>query len=522
MFTVVAPPPPPPGSEASAADTTLRGDLLDVTVGRKHLAWTPEQAPSNSTFVERGRNREFLRDVWCLEFAFRPPRMIDVDVPVTGAKMRRKRIWYLVYRVRNTGGRRTVVDPEDATTRKTEAFERPIRFVPHFVLESLEPLADAEGSVSSRAYLDRLVPAALGPIQRREGPERRLLDSAAMSERDIEPGEERWGVATWEDVDPRIDFFSVYVRGLTNALRWRPRADARPGAADPPGAGLEQAILALRLDFWIPGDDRATEHGREIQGGFAGLFERTTLGSRLLEALGRPRLDGSQPANGFERLGLAWSDLLEPDAGEGTRSLLPLEKVIGAIDAIADPADRGVAVRLVFGSLGAKAFEELASSLAAPVEAGRDAERRAALAGEPLGLTPEDVERDPLKSLAKIVRTLESRPTVAERRDLAARLFGPAAPRIEWLARQVALGRTTAALDAVDADVPAIAAGDALAACDAARTAIDRVTNPDDRRRLLQGLFGPRGPDLYAAATAGREGIDHAWVFRYETDGLEP
>ena len=26
-----------------------------------------------------------------------------------------------------------------------------------------------------------------------------------------------WGLATWEDVDPRVDFFSVYIKGLTNA-----------------------------------------------------------------------------------------------------------------------------------------------------------------------------------------------------------------------------------------------------------------------------------------------------------------
>ena len=28
-----------------------------------------------------------------------------------------------------------------------------------------------------------------------------------------------WGLATWTDVDPRTDFFSVEVRGLTNAQR---------------------------------------------------------------------------------------------------------------------------------------------------------------------------------------------------------------------------------------------------------------------------------------------------------------
>ncbi len=31
--------------------------------------------------------------------------------------------------------------------------------------------------------------------------------------------DEVWGVATWTDIDPRTDFFTVEVRGLTNAQR---------------------------------------------------------------------------------------------------------------------------------------------------------------------------------------------------------------------------------------------------------------------------------------------------------------
>ena len=75
--------------------------------------------------------------------------------------MRRKKIWYLVYRVRNTGGRRTVIDPGDRTQRTTESFEAPVRFVPHFVLESIEGLAHPEGAVHYRGYLDRVIPEAI-------------------------------------------------------------------------------------------------------------------------------------------------------------------------------------------------------------------------------------------------------------------------------------------------------------------------------------------------------------------------
>jgi hypothetical protein len=514
-LTVVSPPPAPPGDEASAADTSLRGDLPEITSGLRARAWKPRQAPANATLVERGRQREFLRDVWCLEFAFKPPRMIDVDVPGAGSQMRRKRIWYLVYRVRNVGGRRTVVDPAEPARRSTEKFERPIRFVPHFVLESMEPLADGEGLASYRAYLDRVVPAALGPIAAREKLRPPLFDSASMVETEMRPGDERWGVATWEDIDPRIDHFSIYVRGLTNALRWRLPAGVDVEPDDPPGARTEDALQALRLDFWRPGDERGQPE-EEIRVGFAGMFERMTLGARLLAATGRTRADASEPVAGLTELGLDWTKLLEPDAGDGGASLLPLMTVLRAIQAIPSPADRGAAVKLALGDLGPRAFEDLARALAAPADAAREAERREALAT--VGVDPAAVADKPLDALAAIVRALEAQPFLADRRALAVRLFGAAAPQVEWLARQVALARALGALEAIDGDAEAIAAGDALAAFDALRPAIEAVDDPARKRDVLRGLFGPRGPELFAKATAVHEGIDHAWVFRYETE----
>ncbi len=59
-----------------------------------------------------------------------------------------------------------------------------------------------------------------GPIQLREGHNQKLLTIVRMC-RDIAVGETRWGVATWEDIDPKIVRFSVYVVGLTNAYRWK-------------------------------------------------------------------------------------------------------------------------------------------------------------------------------------------------------------------------------------------------------------------------------------------------------------
>ena len=457
VLTVIPP-------DRSADDTEQRGDLFEITRGRADRKWTPRQAAVNATLVERAKNREFQRDVWGLEFAFKPPRLIDVDVPVSDLRMQRKRLWYLLYRVRNAGGRRTVVDKDDPTSRRSETFETPVRFLPHFVLESLEPLADSEGNSAYRAYLDRVVPAAMEPIRRREDPGLTLYDSASMAGKEIAPGEERWGVAVWEDVDPRIDFFSIFVRGLTNSIRWREKPGADFSKESQPGAGMEQTLECLRLDFWRPGDDRR-EVEEEMRVGYAGMFERMSLGSRLLEAVGRPRLTKSAPLDGLDQLDLRWGDL----QGASASDLRPLDKVVEKLAAIQEPAVREAVVRSLFGDPGTEYLRELWPLLTATANAEREAALRAS-------------------------------------------------PRFDRLLYDLAIARTLDAMEAMSLDPQTVAGGDAMAAFVALRTAADAEPDVDKRKKLLDGLFGSRGSDLYAAATAVREGIDHSWVFRYEID----
>ena len=512
VLTVVPP-------DRSADDPLQRSDLLEITLGRADRRWTPKRSPVNTTFVERAKGREFAGDVWCLEFAFKTPRMFDIDVPVSGARMQRKRIWYLLYRVKNTGGRRTVVDAQDPSKRATEPLQQPVRFLPHFVLESLEPLADGDGATAYRAYLDRVVPAAMASITAREKPPGRLHDSASMTEADIPPGEERWGVAIWEDVDPRLDFFSIYVRGLTNAIRWRQIPGSTIGPDDPPGVHMEHALETLRLDFWRPGDDR-DEIEEEISVGYRGMFERMTLGSRLLESVGRPGLTKARPTWGLDALGLKWSDLLEPDAGGGVSSLVPLEKALRRIAALPDPRARGAAVNDVFGDLGIQGIEDLTRALAGPVDAQRDAARRGAL--ERIGLTPEQAATQPLETLVKVVRALEAAPTYEDRVRAATAVFGPAGRRVDQLAKNLAAARAVAVLEDLQARPQDVGGEDAIATFASLQRLLESHPEVERRPEMLQGLFGPQGPELYAAAVAFHEGIDHDWVFRYERDSLGP
>jgi len=509
VLTVISP-------DLALDDSLQRGSLVEVTEGLAALQWVPQRAAINTTLVSRAGRVEYPREIWCLEFAFKPPRAIAVDIPIGDRRMRRTNVLYFVYRVKNVGGRRIVTkrleEPgqADPVERVMERFEKPVRFLPQFVLETREGLGDTEGISTYRAYLDRLVPSAMDAIRLREDPARELLDSASISATEIAPGEERWGVAIWEAVDPRIDYFSIYVRGLTNAIRWRQRSGTHIGPDDLPGKHIQQTLESLRLDFWRPGDVA----GEKIAVGYRGMFERMALGGRVLSALGWPGHTSSRPQAGLQRLGIPWDDprLREP-AGAGGTSLLPLVGVLDTLAKVEDIDARSQAAREVFGDVGVVAIEELAKAAAGPVDPDRARQRRQAM--QPLGLSPEAVEADPLLALAKITRGLESVPDLGDRRAKAMEIFGEAAPRLEWLARAVGVARALAALDVTDADPVAIARMDARDAFEATSDALAAAPE-GDQDKLAEAMFGPEGPVLLAEARFLHEGETHSWGFRYE------
>jgi hypothetical protein len=250
-------------------DAILVRDLVEIR-RRDDLAWDPVSNPVSRTLYEMAHNAPFVQDIWCLEFTFKPLRMISVDIPQASGRMQRKLVWYMVYRVRNTGvGTAATIAPDGTFNTESQGLE-PLRFVPQFVLSSKE--RDRQGELIRKEYLDRVIPSAMGPIQDREFGGEPLLHSVEMAaqELSIESGRSErglWGVAMWEGVDPELDFFSVEVGGLTNAYRWE---DSEEGvAADAaPGTGRKFERRVLQLNFWRPGDEYG-EDEREIRLGAA-------------------------------------------------------------------------------------------------------------------------------------------------------------------------------------------------------------------------------------------------------------
>ncbi|MCL4202573.1 MAG: hypothetical protein KJ000_08765 [Pirellulaceae bacterium] len=228
--------------------------------------WTPNFAPPTGTLKAKASQVTLRHNVWNLEFAFKPLRMVHVDIPQPTGRMQRKLIWYMVYRVRNLGGHLTPVPVEDEHQLKTYTAQRvdevmnvgaaqptaSIRFFPHFVLESRQV---------KKAYLDVIVPVAIPVIELREMRGAKLFNSVEISRVPIQVSKSEdenavWGVVTWMDVDPNIDFASVFIQGLTNAFR----TDRTPDG---------QAVYrmkTLQLNFWRPGDS-VYEHEGEIRYG---------------------------------------------------------------------------------------------------------------------------------------------------------------------------------------------------------------------------------------------------------------
>ena len=220
------------------------------------LHWTPQTVSKAETLVGKATNVPFHRDVWNLEFSFLPMRMITADVPQPDGKMRPTRIWYMVYRVTNRGGHLHPEQQPDGSWA-IKKVDHPVTFVPSFTLYNPE---------LRKSYLDKIIPVAMAPIRAQEDPRRRLLNSAEMMRQPIEvstANEDRsvWGLATWESgfesgdmVDPRTDYFSIYVDGLSNAYKFVDQPGAYQ-AGDPPATGRHYREKTLQLNFWRPSDE---------------------------------------------------------------------------------------------------------------------------------------------------------------------------------------------------------------------------------------------------------------------------
>jgi len=192
-------------------------------------AATPEGETTLETEIS-ARERLNMPQIWGFEFSYKSPRMMVVDIPDEQGRPQRKLVWYLPYRI----------------TNRTDSEKM---FVGEFTLET----------DTGKKYDDRVVPIAMRAIEIREDPRKEWHDSATVAGMvPVSPKEGAarsvHGIATWYDVDPKTDYFSIFVTGLSNGYTMEKADD-----------GPERAVRkTLELKFWRPGDE-FFENEREIQ-----------------------------------------------------------------------------------------------------------------------------------------------------------------------------------------------------------------------------------------------------------------
>jgi hypothetical protein len=251
--------------------------FVEIVDGIEGLKWQPNFAPQSETLVALARQSISRRMVWCLEFSFKPLRMTYVDLPQPNGQIASELVWYMVYNVRNTGYHLNPVQKPDQWGNELVELERAnstVRFFPQLTLECFD---------LKKAYVDRVLPLAVEKIRLIEKPGATLYNSVEISALDIpvsteEDDQSVWGVATWVGVDPRTDFFAVFVQRLTNAYRWQDlEGQFKPG--DAPGTGRVYEFKTLQLNFWRPGDS-LREHQNEIRFGMPAFED---VQGRLIE-----------------------------------------------------------------------------------------------------------------------------------------------------------------------------------------------------------------------------------------------
>ncbi|MEM9368784.1 MAG: hypothetical protein AAGD07_22565, partial [Planctomycetota bacterium] len=279
IITVIPPAPDP--RETFDGPLTLQA----LMTAHPEIAWQSEAHPDGRPhFDPRSRTLEEMlkqvilrREIFCLEFAFKPLRQIYLDLPRPDGRLQRKLVHYMVYRVRYRGGdlRPAVDDPKVPIYRRIESVSYASRrFFPIFHLQNHD---------TDRTHVDRILPATTERIGIREQISAPLNNSVEISKIKIPrstdpeaPGV--WGLATWVDVEPDLDFFSINVFGLTNAFE--------QDGLEPDSAYRRKA---LSLNFYRPGDAMAQTEDRtrfgvpayENQEEQGYILEQYGLGKRL-------------------------------------------------------------------------------------------------------------------------------------------------------------------------------------------------------------------------------------------------
>lgn len=163
-----------------------------------------------------------------MEVTFKSMRMrwVNITDPKDPTKKTRERVWYLVYKAVN---RKLDVPDDGGLVAKNEEDEiKPPYFIPRFTLVTTD-------NNEYKIYRDVVIPEAIADIRKREsryegqGPLINTVDAAKPVPQPVAITDKQqnaiYGVAMWRGVDPKTDYFTIYMSGFSNAFMDRKSAE---------------------------------------------------------------------------------------------------------------------------------------------------------------------------------------------------------------------------------------------------------------------------------------------------------
>jgi hypothetical protein len=268
---------------------TFQGPVdLPLIVQHPELSWQPNYAPASDTLLEMAKNVTFRGPVYGLEFAFKPIRTLEMDVN-TANGVERKLVWYLLYRVTYRGNDYQPMVEKDQFDnpvygKPSQVSAKWVRFMPNFWLQS----KGLKSTVTEQRLLDIVIPTAVSRVAAEERITGPLYDSIRIQQQKLELGQSMWGVATWIDVDPNMDFFTIEVKGLTNAQRIQLEGDK-----------LKYLHKTLVLNFFRPGDT-INPGADKIQYGVPAVNRLAGLRDELAKVLANRDAKNKEPIFDYE------------------------------------------------------------------------------------------------------------------------------------------------------------------------------------------------------------------------------
>jgi hypothetical protein len=155
----------------------------------------PQQNPlDKDTLFDKEGNFRPDSKVWVMDFVFKPPRLIAVDVPGRGRKI----CWYMWYQITNNTS-------------------EPHFFVPEFELVTHD-------NQKNPVFRDQILPTVQDAISKYEDPTGtyKIKNSVTIAAEPIPVNKKdavpykATGVAIWDDIDPDSNSYSIFVTGLSN------------------------------------------------------------------------------------------------------------------------------------------------------------------------------------------------------------------------------------------------------------------------------------------------------------------